>query len=341
MSENGSERYPMKYPRFLCGMSRSGTTWLAKVLNTHPDMTVWGETLFWGRGYAEPQADGTYNEEQLASIRDRLSQNTVKGYLADGGPGRYANIDRAGVLAIINGVIDDAISDAAKGQAWRPVDVFCQVGDRLTEREGKSGWVEKSPHHINWTGRILGNLPDAKFVVTLRDAYPFMLSYKHFWDEQPAEWSVALQRAYHPYGCAVIWRGYVRSALRAKQEHPDQIMIVRSERMWAEPDETLKEIQKFFDVDPVGVGDVLVPKINTSFQRAERPALDGPDVLWMNLVARKELKLQGTERQRPRFQPFRIAWSFIRWPVWALRTLWRLRKRTDDVFSYLRQWFGR
>ena len=34
---------------FIVGMSRSGTSWLAKSLNNHPQISAFGETSFFGR----------------------------------------------------------------------------------------------------------------------------------------------------------------------------------------------------------------------------------------------------------------------------------------------------
>ena len=67
---------------FICGMSRGGTTWLGNCLNEHPNVAVFGESLYWGRNYKEPAKDG-YSESQVSEVLSLLSMGTT-AFLGDG-----------------------------------------------------------------------------------------------------------------------------------------------------------------------------------------------------------------------------------------------------------------
>ncbi len=331
MSEhNHSTIHPL--PRFIVGMSRAATTWMCKCLNEHPHAAAFGESVYWGRRYVQPESDGRYTAEQLEEIRLRLRAGDFIANVTRPGPGSFKSITQETIPSLVDEIF--------RGLPDRPTpgEVFTALCDAIAEAEGKDCAIEKTPHHINWADRILKALPEASFVVMLRDPYGFMLSYKHFGDSRPEWMRRKFRRRYHPFGCTLVWRGYIETAMAVRAVHPDQTHFVWFEDVKSDPNGVLDGVQEFLGLPNV---DLLaqVPPDNTSFPGHPRPSLRGEDVFWMNLLARRSIRRTGLEFQRVPLEPIRIIWSILRLPIWAVRNIFSMRKvLSGSVFSYLLRW---
>ena len=60
---------------FVVGMSRAGTTWMTKCLNTHSACAAFGETLFWGRLFLTPDKGGNYTEAESQGLIKQIQSN--------------------------------------------------------------------------------------------------------------------------------------------------------------------------------------------------------------------------------------------------------------------------
>lgn len=301
-------------PRFIVGMPRSGTTWLCRSLNQHPDVAAFGETMFWGKAYIQPDHEGRYDARALQRAREALLAKPLETSIAMAGPGRLKRVFSEDLPRIIGE------SFAAMPPAPRPGEVFARIAADLAQAEGKTAWVEKTPHHIFHVGRILEQFPDARIIVTLREPYGFMLSYKH----QPGYQRTAasrrrFERRYHPLACALIWRNSWWAARRLIASRPEQVMIVRTEEIESRPAKVLQEVQVFLGlrIDPEVVG--LPERVNSSFDPGPRPVLTDGDVAWMNLIAGRAIQSAGY-RKLPWSRRSRKVWSSILdLPLWCLR----------------------
>ena len=303
----------MKY-HFIVGMSRAGTTWLAKTLNAHADVAAFGETAFWGRQYLAPAADGRYNPAQLQELLEfhrRLPHSTAgEGDAGRSQPGCFKSLTQDTYDALMDRVFSELPPRPT------PAEVFTAMARGVAEAEGKTVAVEKTPHHINWVDRIADALPHSKFIVMVRQPYDFVLSYKHQGDRYSGAVRAVFDRLYHPIACALVWRGYVRSATDIAARHPDRVRLVYFEDLRTSPAETIEGVLSFLQLDPNGLTET-VPPDNSSFPRGKRPALNAADLFWLNLVAREEIR-QLTVPVRPTpWEPLQIAWSAAVFPCWG------------------------
>jgi Sulfotransferase family len=315
---------------FLVGMSRSGTTWLSKCLNLHEDVSSFGETLFWGRGYIEPSAQGKYTPQQLQQVISRLA-NMRPGPRGHG-PGclkketveRWPEIVRAG------------LSDSP-GRLVSPAEVFTRLLNTVGAAEGKKVIVEKTPHHLNWIDRIKRTYPNAQFVATYRDPYQFMLSYKYQGGQHGSRAREIFQRQYHPLLAALVWRGYMRSLFRAQQKYPESVLSIPFSEINDDPKGVLRKLCLFLGVKPI-VGQPLA-KENSSFVAPIEATLQDDDIFWMNLIARKEMDGAGFAPRRLDSRIIRVTWSVLKLPVWLASNLGHWNKRVSgSLVKYIWSW---
>lgn len=320
-------------PRFITGMSRSGTTWLGKCLNEHPDTAVFGESLYWGRAYVEPQEDDTYNCEQLDSILSRLTQRGCEAFLGKGN-GNLKKITPNNLNHIIQTGFDKTEFVPT------PVSVFKTICQTICEAEGKKNSIEKTPHHINWIDKIIKAMPNALFVIMVREPYGFMLSYKHQGDRLQEPLRTKFKRLYHPLICSLLWRGYIRATMYAVRSYPQNTLFIHTKDMKSNPESVLNEVQNFFLLHPVSNLANKIPADNSSFSIGERPSLKSEDIFWINLVAGKEISQFGFEKQVVTIKPLRILFSIFKLPIWIIRNFIHLNNETSgSVFQYIIRWF--
>lgn len=318
--------------RLIAGMSRAGTSWLSKWIGSHPQVAAIGETLFWGRGYVTPMDGVCYGRDELERILPKLT-SVVSG----------SRGDRPGDLRILE---EDTFGKRVR-QAFlsppkpiTPADLFARFGQLVAEAEGKSYFLEKTPHHVMWADRIFDAMPRSRMVVMVREPYGFMLSYKHQGDRRRASSRRAFQMRYHPFGCALVWRGYHLATRAAARAYPEQVMLVSFDDLRNRPVEVLNSVQHFFGLDPV----YLEPprETNTSFPDFRRPELAPDDIFWMNLVNSRHIATSGVPRRSVPVAPWRIARSALLLPVWGIRNVVDMRRLTaGSLTRYLWRWWRR
>ncbi|XAM00173.1 sulfotransferase [Phycisphaeraceae bacterium D3-23] len=319
-------------PRFIVGMSRGGTTWMSRVLNTHPDVASFGETLFWGRRYRPTDTQGCWSRDDLDTLADELADSLM-------GPSG----DKPGSLTTEPAVLNKSVAQTIRSfeAPAKPADVFEAMCRAVLDAEGKAIAIEKTPHHLNWTTRIEDAMPGARFLIMRRDPYGFMLSYKHQGDRLSNNTRRTFHALYHPIGCALVWRGYVRSIRAACERYPGQTMVVD---LHQEPDERelLARVVEFFGLAPADLAG-NVPRDNTSFPDAKRPELSGADRFWLNRIARQEIAQSGVEKQPVGLRDsFAVLGSVLYTPFWAFRVWFHMRRNTQgSTFAYLWRWVWR
>lgn len=320
---------------FIVGMSRAGTTWLGKCLNEHPDAMVFGESLFWGRGYIHPkQEDGSYTHSQLELVLKNLEQFSCAAFLGHKS-GSLKKISQE-VVSLLCVELKKEISSEPT-----PSEVFLKFSEKLLIVEQKTTAIEKTPHHVHWLPRILANLPDSRFIVMVRDPYGFMLSYKHQGDRQPLALQKKFKKLYHPIVCAFLWRGYFRSSIEAVKTYPKQTLLVFTHEMKQEPSRTLLRIQEFLLLKPISALNLKVPPDNSSFPDGCRPSLNSVDLFWINCIASKEIKTFGFTSQIGETNLLEVLKSILGLPIWAIWASWHLYRSTQGSFiTYLLHWFG-
>lgn len=320
---------------FIAGMSRGGTTWLARTLNQHSRVAAFGETRFWASAYVEPRKDGTYTPDQVRSILKPLKMRLLSFAITVGtGPGSMKNVSLKNMRDLIDEEFEGLDSDLTPGE------LFVRICSVFTTAEDKDVAIEKTPQHVNWIDRIHKWLPDSRFILMVREPYGFMLSYKHFGDRATDAPKLRryYRKLYHPVGCALVWRTYLRASLAAAERHPGHAMILRTDEVRADPRAALERVQGFLELEPEGLAG-RVPEVNTSFPGGDKPSLRPEDLFWMNLLCRKEIRSLGVEVRRAGMAPGRVLLSLVRLPLWGIWTIWDLKRRVaGSSWSYLLRW---
>ncbi len=333
MAQRDAQSSPAQPARFIVGMPRAATTWLCKCFNERPDTAAFGESMFFGRRYVEPQAGGGYSDQQVQMLLTRYSEGACLQSVRGDGPGALKRVSRDNLAQVLERAFTNLPDTPTPAQAYQ-----C-IADAIAHAEGKSVAVEKTPHHLNWLDRIFEAFPEARIVVLLREPYAFMLSYKHQGDRKATDHRKRLERLYHPMACALIWRASMRSALAAQAHHGEQILFVEHERIKSDANAVLDEVQRFFQFEPMDLAS-RVPPDNTSFPNQKRPELKPADVFWMNLICGRVMARAGYVRRRVPFDPLGIAWSILRLPLWGIGCLLTLRRIVDgSLTTYIMRWF--
>jgi hypothetical protein len=135
--------------------------------------------------------------------------------------------------------------------------VFRIVFDFLTQRAGKTRWLEKTPQHVFLIDEILHSVPNALFVEIVRDPRDILASKKkrkqiiraasHVQSEQKR--IQTLERVYDPFWEALEWRMALRAGQRARLKHPDEVYSIRYEDLVAQPDLTIGGVCDFLDLE--------------------------------------------------------------------------------------------
>ncbi len=181
-------------PIFVIGHYRSGTTWVANLLETHPDIYT-------------PTHPGHHGQHESAFFSSLLP------YCSWG----RTEQDRIAVRAIFECSDywhllfprDPPEIDAA---ALMPDAYFRECMDLAARRRGCSHWVEKTPTHTLLLGYLLKTFPDALFVAVDRNTQNVVRSYMFNSDDPYSLWGWAtrtmmvevFRKIIHRYGSSII-----------------------------------------------------------------------------------------------------------------------------------------
>jgi hypothetical protein len=202
---------------FVCGVTRSGTTLLRLMLDSHPEVAIPGETHW---------------VPKLIKAFERSKQSG----------------DDAASLAIDHNRWGDFHLDAnelrERIQALNPVTAADSIRAfylLYAEREGKFRYGDKTPGYMQEMRRIQRVLPEARFVHIIRDGRDVSLSHMRMnWGPEDYEQS------------ARLWRNRIR---RAQKIAPtiDHYTEVHFEDIVADTEGSLRRICDFIDLefDPV------------------------------------------------------------------------------------------
>ena len=312
---------------FICGMSRGGTTWLGCCLNEHPEVAVFGETLFWGRCFVEPNEDGIYGTKEIDSVV-HFQRDLNKSFYGK----------KSGCLMNVGMPEWHQILDGLKSLEGKPPDeIFDYLAGHIGSSEGKPMVIEKTPHHLNHISRIESWYPNSRYIVMVRDPYSFMLSYKNQGLQRSAEHRKHMARYFHPIGCALVWKGYARQARSEVSRLGARSTLVRFEDLKADPERVWIKVLGFLDVERTALP--IVEDKNSSFSQHTRPQLDSIDLFWMNFIAKDSITDLGYEKRAAKVSIFAIITSLFSLIPCAVRILQDISSRSSgSIVAYVLNW---
>ena len=143
---------------FICGLPRSGTTALVKNLEkSNPKILCFGESGYFGKNHLIIHNQKNKNLQFLPNTALRILNNKLK-------------------LKSLDPILLSSFSTIALTNSAQ---FYCEWIAELSRKEKKDYIFEKTPHHLKYIPRILSIFPNAKFLVTWRDPYSWLLSYKN------------------------------------------------------------------------------------------------------------------------------------------------------------------
>jgi hypothetical protein len=197
---------------FLVGCARSGTTWLQRLLASHPKIHTGQESFFFS-SYIGPQLR-TWREEVRTLSTGR------------GGAGMRAYLRESEFLSVLR---------EEMFKLMQPM-----IGDLPTGHI----FLEKTPNHALWMTEIHEMLPKARFINILRDGRDVVSSLV------AASRTWAYWAPNNAFRASRIWVRSVEAAEKSmKKLPPEQFVEVRYEQLLDSPQLVLQNISHFLGID--------------------------------------------------------------------------------------------
>jgi Sulfotransferase family len=212
----GVHQPPFPVP-FICGATRSGTTLLRLMLDSHPELAIPGETHF-----VVPMIKATWRHARSA---DELADLIVASE-------RWGDfhLDEDELRTRLRAVDPLNCADAVRA--------FFRL---YAERQGKERWGDKTPGYVRSMRLVQKVFPEARFVHIIRDGRDVALSVV------PRSWGPSTVEE-----AADNWRRRIEVA-RRQQPHLSHYLEVHYEDLVTDTEAVLREVAAFceLDFDPV------------------------------------------------------------------------------------------
>jgi hypothetical protein len=207
-------REPVPAPApFVCGVTRSGTTLVRLMLDSHPDVAIPGET-HWLPKLIKAQERRAQSADELADLI--IDHKRWGDFQLD------ANDLRERFAALDPVTAADAIR------------AFYML---YAQREGKSRYGDKTPGYVQEMRRIQRVLPEARFVHIIRDGRDVSLSHMRMnWGPETYAQS------------ARLWRNRIRKA-RKTAPSINHYMEIKFEDLVADTEGVLRGVCDFIELD--------------------------------------------------------------------------------------------
>ena len=217
-----------KQPVFVLGTARSGTSWCANLLATHPDVAaaataehegitgIHESYLFSHTRYCFPERVDSrdfvrrYREEDYFKLIELSPEGFCKKH-----PGRFT------VCELFRAMMDD-----------------------FAEAQGAGYWLEKTPKHTIYFGELTEQFPDAYLVVTRRAFRDTILSNVNKYPRRGVSFPRQVVEKVFRY---VSDR---RAIERLKRRCPDRIVEVSYEALLSDTQAEIRRLLRFLKLEP-------------------------------------------------------------------------------------------
>jgi hypothetical protein len=205
------------------GTARSGTTWLANLLISHPDIV----------GMAAREHQGVHESHLLDHTRYALPGEMTREEFAN----RYAAEDYFTLAGVSRA--DLCTTCAPRGDA---IAFFRTLMDLVAQKRGARYWLEKTPKHAIYVKTILQRFPDARFAVITRNFPDTMKSQLALYANPRAGW---LRRRVEK---VFRYESDVRALRLLTRRAPAQVVSVTYEALADDAARETSRILRFLDL---------------------------------------------------------------------------------------------
>lgn len=215
---------------FVCGVPRSGTTLLQRMLDHHPDLVVANDTHF------IPRALEIMDDRLLAAARSGQPVALTKD---------LASITRQYHRFFRLGLAPEAISQAEARSATYQQFVQ-EIYDALARKHAKPLAGEKTPDYLRRLDVLNGLFPMAKVIHLIRDGRNVALSLMEWAHESKGPGRLGLWQKQPVAVCALWWRWMTLKARRDTMRLGSSIVHeIRYEELIRSPREILSNACRF------------------------------------------------------------------------------------------------
>jgi len=216
---------PRAKPLFVIGTARSGTTWLANMLVSHPDLA----------GVTAAEHQGIHESHLCSHTRyvlkgRRSCREFVELYRRED----YFKLLRLGPREL------------CEGEGRMDVYLFFRLlMEKYAASQGAKYWLEKTPKHAIYYQEILENFPDAAFVVIERNFEKTLLSnLNKFARPGASRWRQVFEKVFR-------YVSDMRAMVRLKERAPGQVVTVLYEDLVKNTDQEMSRILAFLELPPM------------------------------------------------------------------------------------------
>ena len=209
---------------FITGAPKSGTTWIQKCLNLHPNIASDGEGHFDLLEQLVRKSLEFFNKEQ-------------EGRISRAHDGKAITFDNSDFYNILKFMIDN------------------QLAKRVVNDDIK--WVgDKTPEHAKSLNTLIQFYPSAKMIHIIRDGRDCLVSW---WVRHKSTKSNSNDNIEHHIEWFVkgIWVPYVQALKNFGKEHPENYLEITYEDMHTEPHKTIENV---FEYLPIHYDDSIVDR---------------------------------------------------------------------------------
>jgi hypothetical protein len=237
------------YPKlFVVGCGRSGTSWVQRIVSSHPAVVTSQESHAYDVVYEPVAAQGRDSIRAWTKVvhRHDLAERGARWV------GLHWWVNRTTLLDLVEwafgaGGVSD--TDAAETVIQAIFDsYFLEQGAAPTDT-----LLEKTPGHLHYADRILRRYPEARVVEVLRDGRDVCVSMQM--QALTVSWPPTERREQIASWVRAARRGL---ALRNDPELADRVHLVRYEELKADP---AGEIRRLFDFAGLDAGDAFVREV--------------------------------------------------------------------------------
>ena len=260
---------------FVVGNSRSGTTMMGRVLGGHGDVFTFNELHFFEQLWAPTVEVDEIGREAANGLAARLLTIQRDGYYTQADPVQYRDES-------------EKIVDSIDGPITPPA-VYSAFIEHQCAMHGKTIGCDQTPRNLYYLEELFALLPEAKFVVMVRDPRDVLLSQKNRWKRRRlgakgTPWCNALRTwaGYHPITISLLWRSGVAAGDRFADD--PRVCVLRFEDLLADPKTQLRRV-----CDVIGVTHntsmLNVPRVGSSHKKdspTERGLDPGAAGRWRN-----------------------------------------------------------
>lgn len=314
---------------------------MGRVLANHPDIFTFKELHFFGTIWTNKNIRKLTKDEQI-HLMSRLLCIQERGLFSQD---NYSDF------------MDDAqkiIADSSNSA----LEVYRLFLENTSSRNNCSVSCEQTPKNLYYLEEILQFFPNAKVINMVRDQRDVLLSQKNKWKRKflgantiPFTEAFRSFINYHPILTSKVWNSCIQKSNGFVEN--DRVMIVKFEELLQNPEQNIKEICNFINVE-FDANMLKVPVVGSSTEedvkgnllidsskiaKWKKGGLNNAEIYLSQLIAGKMMRQSNYALKRFSFPPILVLFYLITFPVKLVLAFLLNIKRMGNIVEVIRKRF--